>query len=157
LCRNARLNGSCLRCLQGYQWRATKASKACRSYFITTIFKGYHLCFFHFLAFPGCPVYTGLGLRRSLHYKDAARNFVWEGPVTDLVRVQSSAILHKDHFECHSSIFGRLQQDMSLIIFYQSASINFKKQMFALVVTITKQPLSKQFSMNAMSGIVMIK
>jgi len=28
----------------------------------------------------------------------AARNFVREGPVTDVVRVQSLAILHEDHF-----------------------------------------------------------
>jgi len=29
----------------------------------------------------------------------AARNFVREGPVTDVIRVESLAILHKDHFD----------------------------------------------------------
>jgi len=28
-----------------------------------------------------------------------ARNFVREGPVTDIIRLQSLAILHKDHFD----------------------------------------------------------
>jgi len=35
-----------------------------------------------------------------MHVSDrgAAKNFVREGPVTDVVRFQTSAILHKDHF-----------------------------------------------------------
>ena len=37
-------------------------------------------------------------------------------------------------FRCHSSISDLLQQDMTLNVFYQSASINFDKQMFALTV-----------------------
>jgi len=48
-----------------------------------------------------------------------ARNFVREEPVTDVFRVQSLTILHKDH--CHSLISGLLQQDMTSNIFYQSA------------------------------------
>jgi len=31
--------------------------------------------------------------------RGAARNFVREGPVTDVVRFQTLAILHKDHFD----------------------------------------------------------
>ena len=76
----------------------------------------------------------------------AARNFVREGPVTDVVRFQSLAILRKDHCD----ITGRLQQDMTSNIFYQSASINFNqdKKRFAFAVIIIKQLLTKQFSMN---------
>jgi len=53
----------------------------------------------------------------------AARNFVREGPVTDHVRFQTLAILHKDHFD----VTGLLQQDMTSNIVYQSASINLTK------------------------------
>jgi len=40
---------------------------------------------------------------------------------------------------------------------HQSASINFDKQMFVLVVIIIKQLLGKQFSMNARRVIAMSK
>jgi len=42
----------------------------------------------------------------------AARIFVRMGPVTDDIRVQSSVILHKDHFH-DIPISGLLQQDMT--------------------------------------------
>jgi len=35
----------------------------------------------------------------NLMYRGAARNFVREGPVTDVIRFQTLAILHKDHFD----------------------------------------------------------
>ena len=77
--------------------------------------------------------------------RGATRNFVREGPVTDVVRFQTLAILHKDHFDVN----GQLQQDMTSNIFYQSASINFNKdkKTFAFAVIIIKQLLNKQFSM----------
>jgi len=34
-----------------------------------------------------------------LRTSGAAKNFVREGPVTDVVRFQSLAILHEDHFD----------------------------------------------------------
>jgi len=55
--------------------------------------------------------------------RGAARNFVREGPVTDVIRFQTLAISHKDHFD----VTGQLQQDMTSNVFYQSASINFNK------------------------------
>jgi len=38
-------------------------------------------------------------LHDCLQIRGAARNFVQEGPVTDVVRFQTLAILHKDHFD----------------------------------------------------------
>jgi len=35
----------------------------------------------------------------TLYCRSAARNFVREGPVTDVVRFQTLAILRKDHFD----------------------------------------------------------
>jgi len=51
-------------------------------------------------------------------------------------------------------ISGLLQQDMTSNIFYQSASTNFikDKKTFAFAVIITKQLLTKQFSMNIKSS-----
>jgi len=53
-------------------------------------------------------------------------------------------------FECHWSISGLLQQDMTSNIFYQLASINLNKdkKTFAFAVIIIKQLLTKQFSIN---------
>ena len=36
---------------------------------------------------------------RNCTIRGAARNFVWEGSLTDIVRFQTLAILHKDHFD----------------------------------------------------------
>ena len=57
-------------------------------------------------------------------------------------------------FWCHWSISGLLQQDMTSNIFYQSPSINFKKdkKTFAFAVIIIKQLSTKQFSMNIKSS-----
>ena len=53
----------------------------------------------------------------------AARNFVREGPVTDVARFQTSAILHKAHFAVTGQFlvyYNRILRQ----IFYQSGSIN---------------------------------
>jgi len=78
--------------------------------------------------------------------RGAARNFVREGPVTDVVRCQTLTILHKDHFDvtgqflvCYNWIWRQIS------IFYQSPSINFNKdeKTFAFTVIIIKQLLTK--------------
>jgi len=57
-------------------------------------------------------------------------------------------------FWCHWSISGPLQQDITSNIFYQSPSINFKKdkKTFAFAMIIIKQLSTKQFSMNIKSS-----
>jgi len=41
---------------------------------------------------------------QSVSVRGAARNFVRDGPVTDVVRFQTLVILHKDHFDVTGSI-----------------------------------------------------
>jgi len=48
--------------------------------------------------------------------------------------------------------FWSITKDMMSNIYYPSAPTNFDKQMFALGVIITKQLLTKQFSINAKSS-----
>jgi len=43
---------------QVYQWHAGRVRKTWPG--------GYHLCSFRFLIFPGCAIFTGAGLCRSL-------------------------------------------------------------------------------------------
>ena len=86
----------------------------------------------------------------NLRTRGAARNFVRVGPVTDVVRSQTLAVLHKDHFDVTGQFLVCYNRIWRQNIFYQSASINFNKdkKTFAFAVIIIKQLLTKQFSMN---------